>query len=95
MVNSKGIKLALKDLGRFSSPTAFRAVLRDKYQHFDLYLLYKTLRSYNFCLKKYKIRVVNILILRGQNALGKQKIQFLLQSSSNVNINTVWKLKNF
>jgi hypothetical protein len=29
---------------------------------------------------------VNILILRGQNALGKQKIQFLLQSSSNVNI---------
>jgi hypothetical protein len=32
-----------------------------------------------------------ILILRGQNALGKQKIQFLLQSSSN----TVWKLKNF
>jgi hypothetical protein len=48
MVNSKGIKLALKDLGRFSSPTAFRAVLRDKYQHFDLYLKYKTLRSYNF-----------------------------------------------
>ena len=36
-----------------------------------------------------------ILILRGQNALGKQKIQFLLQSSSNVNKNTVWKLKNF
>jgi hypothetical protein len=30
-----------------------------------------------------------------QNALGKQNIQFLLQSSSNVNINTVWKLKNF
>jgi hypothetical protein len=38
MVNSKGIKLALKDLGRFSSLAAFRAVLRDKYQHFDLYL---------------------------------------------------------
>jgi hypothetical protein len=36
-----------------------------------------------------------ILIVRGQNALGKQKIQFLLQSSSNVNINTVGKLKNF
>jgi hypothetical protein len=36
-----------------------------------------------------------ILILGGQNALGKQKIQFLLQSSSNVNINTGWKLKNF
>jgi hypothetical protein len=36
-----------------------------------------------------------ILILKGQNALGKQKIQFLLQSSSNVNINTGWKLKNF
>jgi hypothetical protein len=30
--------LALKNLGRFSSPTAFRAVLRNKYQHFDLYL---------------------------------------------------------
>jgi hypothetical protein len=36
-----------------------------------------------------------ILILRGQNALGKQKIEFLMQSSSNVNINTAWKLKNF
>ncbi len=36
-----------------------------------------------------------ILILRGKNALGKQKFQFLLQSSSNVNINTVWKLKIF
>jgi hypothetical protein len=48
-----------------------------------------------FCVKKYKIKVVNTLILRGQNALGKQKIKFLLQSSSNVNINTVWKLKNF
>jgi hypothetical protein len=36
-----------------------------------------------------------ILILRGQNALEKKKIQFLLQSSSNVNINTVWKLENF
>ena len=30
-VNFKGIKLALKNLGRFSSPTASRAVLRDKY----------------------------------------------------------------
>ncbi len=38
MVNFKGIKLAFKNLGRFSSPTAFRAILRDKYQHFDLYL---------------------------------------------------------
>jgi hypothetical protein len=36
-----------------------------------------------------------ILILIGKNALGRQKIQFLLQLSSNVNINTVWKLKNF
>ncbi len=44
MVNSKGIKLALKNLGQFSSPTTFRAVLRDKYQHFDLYFKYKTLR---------------------------------------------------
>jgi hypothetical protein len=58
-VNFNGIKLALKNLGRFLSPTASRAVLR------------------------------------GQNALGKQKIQFLLQSSCNVNINTVWKQKNF
>jgi hypothetical protein len=48
MVNSKGIKLALKNLGRFSSPTTFRAILRDKYQHFDLYLNYKTLRSCYF-----------------------------------------------
>jgi hypothetical protein len=40
------------------------------------------------------MKVVNILILRGKKALGKQKIQFLLQSSSNVNINTVRKLKN-
>ncbi len=48
-----------------------------------------------FRVKKYKIKVVNILFLRGQNALGKQKIQFLLQSSSNVNINTIWKLKFF
>ncbi len=36
-----------------------------------------------------------IPILGGQNALGKQNFQFLLQSSSNVNINTGWKLKNF
>ncbi len=86
-VNFKGIKLALKNLGRFSSPTVSRAVLRDKYKHFDLYLKDKTL--------KYKIKVENILILRGQNALEKQKILFLLLSSSNGNINTVWKLKNF
>jgi hypothetical protein len=93
MVSFKGIKLALKNIGRFSSPTAFRAVLSDKYQHYDLYLKYKILRSYNFG-KKDKIKVEKILILRGQNALGKQKILFLLQLSSNVNINTVWKLKN-
>jgi hypothetical protein len=47
-VNFKGIKFALKNLGRFSSPTASRAVSRGKYQHSDLYLKYKTLRSYNF-----------------------------------------------
>jgi hypothetical protein len=47
-VNFKGIKLALKNLGRFSLPTASRAVLRDKYQHFDQYLKYTRLRSYNF-----------------------------------------------
>jgi hypothetical protein len=45
--------------------------------------------------KKDKIKVERIFILRGQNVLGKQKIKFLLQSSSNVNINTVWKQKNF
>ena len=93
MVNSKGIKLALKNLGRFSSPTASRAILRGKYQHSDLYL--SNIKIIQFCVKKYKIKVDNILILRGQNALGKQKILFLLQSSSNGNINTVWKLKNF
>ncbi len=37
-VNFKGIKLALKNLGQFSSPTASRALLRNKYQHYDLYL---------------------------------------------------------
>jgi hypothetical protein len=95
LVNFKGIKSALKNLGRFSSPTASRAILRNKYQHFDLYLWYKTLRPIKFWVKKYKIKVEDILILRGQNALGMQKIQFLLQPSSNVNINTVWKLKNF
>ncbi len=48
-----------------------------------------------YCVKKDKIKVDKFLILRGQNALGNQKIQFLLQSSSNVNINTVWKLNIF
>jgi hypothetical protein len=48
-----------------------------------------------FRVKKDKIKDVKFLILRSQNALGMQKIQFLLQSSSTVNINTVWKLKNF
>jgi hypothetical protein len=48
MVNSEEIKLALKNLGQFSSPTTFRAILGDTYQHYDLYLEYKTLRSYNF-----------------------------------------------
>ncbi len=48
-----------------------------------------------FLVKKAEIKIVRILILSGQNALGKQKIQFLLQASSNVNILTVWKLKNF
>jgi hypothetical protein len=47
-----------------------------------------------FCIKKDKIKVEEILVLRGQNALGKQKIQFLFQSSCNVNVNTVcyWKM---
>jgi hypothetical protein len=48
-----------------------------------------------FCVKKDKIKVERILILRGQSALGKQKIPFLLQSSLSVNINTVWKQKIF
>ncbi len=68
-VNFKGIKLALKNLGRFSSPTASRAVLRDKYQHFDQYLYF-----IQFCVKKDKIKVDKFLILRGQNALENQKI---------------------
>jgi hypothetical protein len=37
-VNFKGLKLALKNLGRFSSPTASRAVLRGEYQHSDIHL---------------------------------------------------------
>ncbi len=40
----KGIKLALKNLGRFSLPTVSRAVLKDKYQHFDQYLKYTRIR---------------------------------------------------
>ncbi len=40
-------------------------------------------------------KIEEILILKGQKWLGKQKILFLLQSSFKVNRNTVWKLKNF
>ncbi len=47
-VSFKGLKLALKNLVRFSSPTASGAILRGKYQHFGLNLLCKTSRSYNF-----------------------------------------------
>ncbi len=36
-----------------------------------------------------------ILILGGQNALGKQKFQFLLQSSSNVNIKYFLEAEKF
>ena len=50
-VNFKGIKLVLKNLGRFLSPTASRAVLRDKYQHFDLYLFYKLIDLTILCKK--------------------------------------------
>ncbi len=76
------------------SLTASGVILRGKYQHFDLYLFYKNYDLTILCKKGYK-KIEEILILRGQNALGKQKIQFLLQSSSTVNINTVWKLNNF
>ncbi len=38
IVNFKGLKLTLKNFVRFSSPTTSRAVLRSKYQYFDLYL---------------------------------------------------------
>ncbi len=50
-VNFKGIKLALKNLGRFSSPTASRAVFRDKYQHFDQYLYFTRLIHTILCKK--------------------------------------------
>ncbi len=72
MVNSKGIKLALKNLGLFSSPTAFRAVLRDKYQHFDIYLK-KNIKIYQFCVKKYQIKVVKYLNFKGQKCTRKAK----------------------
>ena len=55
----------------------------------------QNIKTLQFRVKKDKIKDVKFLILRGQNALGMQKIQYLLQSSSTVNINTVWKLKNF
>ncbi len=45
------LKLALKNLGRFSSPTASRAILRGKYQNSEKD---KTLRSYNFMKIKIK-----------------------------------------
>jgi hypothetical protein len=44
-VNFKGIKLALKNLGRFLSLTDSRAVLRDK------------IKIIKFCVKKEKIKV--------------------------------------
>jgi hypothetical protein len=50
-VNFKGLKLALKFLVQFWSPTASGAILRGKYQHFDLYLAYKILKSYNYVKK--------------------------------------------
>ncbi len=89
-VNFKGLKLAMENLVWFSSPTASGAILRGKYQHFALDQLFETSRPHN-SVYNYEKKVWEILILRGQNWLGRQKIQFLLQLSSNVNRNTVWK----
>ncbi len=43
----KRLKLALKNLVRFSSPTASGAILRGKYKHFCLKYFVKTSRSHN------------------------------------------------
>ncbi len=40
-VNFKGLKLALKNLVQFSSPTASGVILRGKYQHFGLTNFFK------------------------------------------------------
>ncbi len=75
-LNLKGLKLAQENLVRFSSPTDCGQNLRGKYQQFGLNLFFKTLRSHN---SVYKYEIREILMLSGQNCLGKQKILFLLQ----------------
>jgi hypothetical protein len=47
MLIFKGLKLALKNLVRFLSTTASGAILRGKYQHYDLNQFFKTSRSHN------------------------------------------------
>ncbi len=86
--------MTLKNIVRFSSPTASGTNFRGKYQHFGLNLFFKTSRSLN-SVYKYERKRWEILILRAKIDWGSKKIQFLLQSSSNVNRNTVWKLKIF
>jgi hypothetical protein len=92
MLILRGLKLALKSLVRFSSPTASGAILRGKYQHFGLNQFFKTSRSHNsvYNYEKKSLRNPNF---KGSKLTRKTKIQFLLQSSSNVKRNTVWKLK--
>ncbi len=93
-VNFKGIKFALKTQADFR-----HRQLLEPFSEVNInlwtYTYKKNIKILQFCVKKDKVKGEIILILKCQNALGKQKIQFLLQSSSNVNINTVWKLKNF
>ncbi len=83
-----------KNIVWFLSLTASGTNLRGKYQHFGLNLFFKILIYHN-SVYKYEKKIGEILILRGQNWLGKQKVLFLLQSSFNVIRNTVWKQKNF
>jgi hypothetical protein len=45
-VNCKGLKLTLKNIGRFLSPIASGANLRGKYQHFGLNLFKKILKRF-------------------------------------------------
>ncbi len=70
-VNFKGLKLALKNLVRFSSPTASGAILRGKYQHFGLSLIFKTSRSHN-SVYNYKKNLRN-LNFKGSNLTREAK----------------------
>ncbi len=86
-VNFKGLKLTLKNIVQFLSPPASGANWRDKYQHFGLNLFFKNSRSHNF-VYKYE----NDFKFKGSKLTWKAKNPIFIQSSSNVNRNTIWKL---